>query len=130
MRPSAETLIRAVKEDIEVGGYRVPKGWFIMTSTAASHFLPNVFAEPNKYNPLRFTEGGEGKGFNFIAFGGGLHKCTGVNFASTEMAIIMALLFREYDLELMTPYDQIGVKRTGSSKPGKATVRYQKRRVN
>lgn len=127
MRPSAETLIRAVKEDFELGGYRVPKGWFVMTSTAASHFLPNVFTKPDKYNPLRFTEGGEGKGFNFIAFGGGLHKCTGVNFASTEMAIIMALLFRSYDLELVTPYEKIGVERTGSSKPYKTIVRYKKR---
>lgn len=127
MRPSAETLIRAVKEDFELSGYRIPKGWFVMTSTAASHFLPDVFKDPYVYNPNRFLEGGEGKGFNYIAFGGGLHKCTGVNFASTEMAIIMALLFRSYDLELVTPYENIGVERTGSSKPQKAVVRYKRR---
>ncbi|MCW5887076.1 MAG: hypothetical protein KIT07_03020, partial [Anaerolineales bacterium] len=57
----------------------------------------------------------------------GLHKCTGMNFARTEMAIIVALLFRAYDLELVTPFEQIGVNRGGSSKPSPVMVRYQKR---
>lgn len=127
MRPSAETLIRAVREDIEYKGYRIPAGWFVMTSTAAAHFLPDSYNQPFDYNPSRFTEQGEGKGFNYIAFGGGLHKCTGMNFASAEMATIVALLFSQFDVELVTPYDGIRVQRSGSSRPGRAIVRYKRK---
>jgi sterol 14-demethylase len=130
MRPSAETLIREVKEEFEMNGLRIPKGWFVMTSTAAAHFIPDYFADPYTYNPTRFTERKEGGGFELLTFGGGLHKCTGMNFAKTEMAIILALLFRDFDLELVTPYDQISVERSGSSKPGKAIVRYKRKTTN
>lgn len=130
LRPSAETLIREVKEEFELDGYRIPAGWFVMTSTAAAHFIPEYFADPYRYDPLRFTERKEGGGFELLTFGGGLHKCTGMNFARTEMAIILALLFREYELELVTPYAQIGVERSGSSKPTQAVVRYKRRVSN
>ncbi len=127
LRPSAETLLREVKEDIELDGYRIPAGWFVMTSTAAAHFIPEYFSDPYSYDPTRFTEKGEGRGFELLTFGGGLHKCTGMNFARTEMAIIVALLFRQYELELVTPFEKIGVNRGGSSKPTAAMVRYKKR---
>lgn len=127
LRPSAETLIREVQEDITLNGYRIPAGWFVMTSTAAAHFIPEYFTEPYAYDPARFTERGEGRGFELITFGGGLHKCTGMNFARTEMSIILALLFRKYDLELVTPFESIGVNRGGSSKPTSTLVRYKKR---
>ncbi len=127
LRPSAETLIREVKEDIVLDGYRIPAGWFVMTSTAAAHFIPEYFSEPYTYDPARFTERNEGRGFELITFGGGLHKCTGMNFARTEMSIILALLFRKYELELVTPYEQIGVNRGGSSKPTPTIVRFKKR---
>jgi sterol 14-demethylase len=130
MHPSAEILIRAVKEDFELSGYRVPKGHFVMTSTAAAHFIPEYFADPYKYNPARFLEGGEGKGFNYIAFGGGLHKCTGMNFATAEMVIIAAMLLQRYDIELVTPLEKIGVLRAGSSRPTRAIVRYKRKQLN
>jgi sterol 14-demethylase len=127
MRPSAETLIRAAEEDLELDGYTIPAGWLVMTSTAAAHFIPEYFDDPFAYNPRRYLERKEGRGHQLITFGGGMHTCTGKNFAGAEMAIITALLFRDFDVQLVTPYDEIGVVRTGSSRPGKAVVRYKRR---
>lgn len=127
MRPSAETLIRAVDEDVQVGGYHVPQGWLVMTSTAAAHFIPELYEQPFDYDPARFLERKEGRGNEYIAFGGGLHKCTGMNFANAEMAVIVALLFQRYALDLQTPYEAIRVDRAGSSRPTSALVRYQRR---
>ena len=126
-RPSAETLIRAVEEDIELDGYTIPQGWLMMTSTAAAHLLPEYFEKPFDYDPQRYLERKEGRGHQLITFGGGLHTCTGKNFAGAEMAIITAFLFRNFDVELVTPYDEIGVVRTCSSRPGKAVIRYKRR---
>ena len=61
-----------------------------------------------------------------IAFGGGLHKCAGMNFANTEMAVITALLFRNYDLELITPETQVE-RGLGSSRPSQTWVRFKRR---
>ena len=36
-------------------------------------------------------------------FGGGLRICPGRHLAMTEMKIIVAMIFRKYDLELATP---------------------------
>ena len=127
MHPSAETLIRGVKQDVQLGGYRIPKGWFVMTSTAAAHFIPGLFQDPFAYDPTRFLERKEGKANEYISFGGGMHKCTGMNFANAEMAIITALLFQRYEIELITPIDKVGVSRSGSSRPTKALIRYRRR---
>ncbi|MQC26081.1 MAG: cytochrome P450 [Chloroflexi bacterium] len=127
LHPSAETLLRAVKEEVQINGYRIPKGWFVMTSTAAAHFVPEVYKDPFTYAPERFAERGEGKGSSYLSFGGGMHKCTGMNFASAEMAIIVALLFRDFDLDLVTPFSEIGVDRVGSSRPTSAIVRYSRK---
>ena len=41
--------------------------------------------------------------FALIGFGGGVHKCAGMNFANMEMTIITALLLQQFDLQLLTP---------------------------
>lgn len=127
MRPSAETLFRAAEEDIELDGYTIPEGWLMMTSTAAAHFLPDYFENPHDYDPQRYLKRKEGRGHQLITFGGGMHTCTGKNFASAEMAIITALLFRDFEVELVTPYEDIDVVRTSSSRPGKAIIHYKRR---
>lgn len=127
MRPSAETLFRAVTREVQLDGFTIPRNWFVMTSTAAAHFQPEYFQNPYAYDPSRFLERGEGKGFGLLTFGGGQHKCTGMNFATAEMVVILAMLFRDFDLELITPYESIAVNRSGSSRPSDAWIRLRRK---
>ncbi len=129
MRPSAETIMRTTLEDVQIGEMTIPKGWMVQTATAVDHFNESVFTEPEKYDPLRFSpERAEQKhdAHSIISFGGGLHKCAGMNFANTEMAVIAALFFHHFDVEFVTPETKV-VRSLGSSRPSKTVIRYKKR---
>ena len=88
MHPSADIVMRVVNEEIEFGDYRVPPGWLVFTAAGTAHRRPDLFADPDSYDPLRFAPGrAEDRQHRFamIGFGGGMHKCAGMNFANNEM---------------------------------------------
>jgi sterol 14-demethylase len=129
MHPSADILLRRAEEDIEVGEYRIPRGWNVMIVPAIAHRLPNIFAEPERYDPLRFApDRAEDRKHRFaiVGFGGGIHKCAGMNFANNEMMVITSLLFQQFDLELVTP-DPHAVYNLGASRPEKTIIRYRRK---
>lgn len=128
LRPSADTQIRTVEKPINVGGYEIPAGWRIMVSAATSHHLPATFENPDKFDPLRYSpERAEGKDpFAIVGFGGGIHKCTGMNFAKNEMAIITALLFQQFEVELLS-HDIRVVTGNGANHPSEVRVRYKRK---
>ena len=129
MHPSADLMMRFAEHDVEVGDYRIPAGWTVLVAPGLAHFLPEVFAAPHQYDPLRFGPGREEDRqhrFTLIGFGGGVHKCTGMNFASNEMAAIATLLFQQFDLELLTPdvAPQYGL---GATRPGPSRIHYRRK---
>lgn len=128
MQPSADIQVRTVDTPMTVGNYEVPAGWRMMVSAATSHNLPGVFTNPERFDPLRFSpERGEGKDpFAIVGFGGGIHKCTGMNFAKNEMAVITALLFQQFDLELLSKEIHV-VSGNGANHPSEVRVRYQRK---
>ncbi len=128
MRPSADTQIRTVDQPLDMGDYEIPAGWMMMVSGATSHFLPDVFKNPERFDPLRFSaERGEGKNpFAIVGFGGGMHKCTGMNFAKNEMAIITTLLFQQFDVQLLSEDIRV-VMGNGANHPSAVRVRYQRK---
>jgi len=120
-----------VDEEIEIGGYVIPAGWKVQVSSEIAHRLPEFFDEPDYYDPLRFSpERAEDKSdrFALIGFGGGTHKCIGMNFANTEINVITTLLLQQFDLELETP--KPSVKRgTGANRPTPTIIRYRRREL-
>jgi sterol 14-demethylase len=118
-----------VDEAIEVGGYRIPAGWKVQVSAEVAHRLPDWFESPDTYDPLRFAPGrAEDKAdrFSLIGFGGGGHKCMGMNFANNEIAVITALLLQQFELELITRDPGIA-RGVGANKPMPAIVRYRRK---
>ena len=128
MRPSADLQIRTVTDPFQIGDYELPKGWRVILNAANSHFLPEVFSNPYQFDPLRWSpERAEGKNpFAIIGFGGGIHKCTGMNFAKNEMAIITARLFQQFELELLSQDIRI-IQGAGANHPSPVIVRYKRR---
>ncbi|MCC6166900.1 MAG: cytochrome P450 [Caldilineaceae bacterium] len=126
LRPSAPMQLRLVERALDVGGYTVPVGWLMRVTAATSHHQPDVFADADTYDPLRFSpERAEGSTFDIIGFGGGLHKCTGMNFAKNEMAVITALIFQQFDLDLLTPNTKV-ITGVGANRPSATTLRYRR----
>lgn len=127
MRPSADLQMRTVTEPLAIGDYQLPTGWRVIVNAANSHFLPEVFSAPYRFDPLRWSpERAEGKNaFAIVGFGGGIHKCTGMNFAKNEMAIITACLFRKFELQILSKDIKV-IQGNGANHPSKVLVSYRK----
>lgn len=101
--PAAPMGIRGVIEEFEFGGYRVPKGWLSAYSAHASHRLPEVFADPDRFDPERFApprEEHKRTPFGLVGFGGGPRICIGINFAQVEAAVLIVTMLQRWGLQM------------------------------
>jgi cytochrome P450 len=64
----------AVTEDDEYMGYRIPKGTFVMGNHWSIHMDPDVYKDPQEFNPDRWMEN---PNLPLVAFGFGRRKCLG-----------------------------------------------------
>lgn len=98
--PPAGALMRGVVEEIEFDGYLIPVGWNVIIMPLLTHRLPEIYAEPDKFDPDRFAPPREEDikhPYSLIGFGGGVHSCIGVEFAKMEMKLILAALLDRFD---------------------------------
>ncbi len=102
LHPPLFLLVRVAKEDFVYKDFFVPKGTWIVVSPTVSHRIPEVFREPERFDPDRFAPPREEdkRDFTFISFGGGRHRCLGNAFAILQIKAILALLLGQYDFEL------------------------------
>jgi len=73
----SEVINRRVLKDIEVGGYRVPRGWYVRICVRECHRNAAVFSDPGSFNPDRFLERSF-KLSEYMPFGAFGHACMGV----------------------------------------------------
>ena len=81
--PPVPTIPRRVQRDTEFRGFRIPAGARVGVNPLFTHHMAEVWPEPEKFDPLRFTEAnsrGRHK-YAFVPYGGGAHMCLGLHFA-------------------------------------------------
>ena len=91
---------RAVR-DFEFGGYRVKAGTYVNYSSWASHRLPEVFPNPEAFEPRRFEPARKAalpRGA-YVPFGGGSRICIGKRFGLTEVKALATLILQRFRLE-------------------------------
>ncbi|PPQ64794.1 hypothetical protein CVT26_002626 [Gymnopilus dilepis] len=96
-------LRRNTKADLPMAGKVVKRGWFLAYSAADVHLNPDIYSNPDDWDPSRFEPGREEdkkQAYAFIAWGGGRHPCSGMKFAKLEIKMIVSLFLAgfEYDL--------------------------------
>jgi retinoid hydroxylase len=99
MYPPVGGGFRGVVEDCEFNGYRIPKGWQVLYRIPEAHFDPDIYPEPDRFDPDRSTT--KASDYNFVTYGGGSRICIGMAFAQMELKIIAAMLLRGYSWELL-----------------------------
>ncbi len=104
--PPIGGAFRVTTQDVEYGGYRIPKGWQVSLSIRSAHqgapwTSPERF-DPERMGPERNEQKPQGV---YIPFGGGPRVCVGQHFAMVEMAVVTALLLRGYQWELVPGQD-------------------------
>jgi cytochrome P450 len=98
--------MRRTVRDTELLGYYLPKGTNVIAYPGMNHRLPELWTDPLKFDPDRFTEPrNEHKRhrYAFTPFGGGAHKCIGMTFGQLEIKTILHRLLRRYRFELPRP---------------------------
>lgn len=83
LAPPVPSIPRRVVRDIEFKGFRIPAGTRVTINPLFTHYMPEIWPEPERYDPMRFgAEASRSRHkFAFIPFGGGAHMCLGLNFA-------------------------------------------------
>ncbi len=129
LHPVAFILSRKANEDIQRDGYTIPKGDFVLLAPSVTHRMSETWVEPDRYNPERFNAenpDAQIESNSLVGFGGGMHRCAGVNFARMEMKVILAILLQHYEMELIDEVKPIaGAGTYWPAQP--CRVRYKKR---
>jgi len=96
--PPAYVVGREATCDLELGGYRVKKGYTVLMSPWVSQRDPKYFPEPERFLPERWLDGLATRlpKFAYYPFGGGQRVCIGVHFALMEAAIVLATVGQKY----------------------------------
>jgi sterol 14alpha-demethylase len=103
LHPPLFMLVRVAKEDWSYKGYHIPAGTWMLLSPTVAQRMREVFADPMRFDPLRFAPPREEdkRDYAYIPFGGGRHKCMGNAFALLQVKAILAILLRRFEFELV-----------------------------
>lgn len=90
--PSVPLIARRISEDIPMGKRILPAGSDVIILPYATHRLPHIFEDPEKFNPERFSpENCEKRHpYAFLPFSAGPRNCIGHKFAIIEMKTVIS----------------------------------------
>ncbi|MBT5501029.1 MAG: cytochrome P450 [Actinobacteria bacterium] len=83
-----------------IDGHDIPAGALVITSPALLHRHPEIWSDPDSFNPERFLVPFPRE--SFIPFGAGLRQCIGKDFAYVEGLIMLASLCERLKFEYPT----------------------------
>ncbi|KAK0550537.1 hypothetical protein OC844_006711 [Tilletia horrida] len=87
----------------KVHGEEMRKGEFLAYWTGATHFNASIYPDPHRWDPERWARG-EGSGdMEFLAWGTGMHPCTGMRFAKLEIKNFTTTMLALMDWETIDP---------------------------
>jgi retinoid hydroxylase len=98
--PPAFVISRMATAGIEYDGYLIPKGWYVCIFPMLTHRMPEIYQNPDIFDPDRFAlprEEDKKYPYSLVGFGGGVHSCVGMELAQMEMKVILATLLQKYD---------------------------------
>ena len=85
----------------QLGEWVIPRGNSIIVSIGQIHDNPNVFPDPERFDPQRYI-GGKPSAFAWVPFGGGTRRCVGAAFANMEMDVVLRTVLRHFSIETTT----------------------------
>jgi cytochrome P450 len=105
LHPVAFAMPRNAACDFTFDGFQVDRGESVMVLTAACHFDPDYFPEPERFDIDRYRPPRDEhrRPDVFAPWGRGPHQCLGAGLAGVQMGATLATILRHCDLELAEP---------------------------
>ena len=99
--PPAWITDRVALADDTYQGLPIAKGTLLSLYFYGLHHDPASWSEPQAFRPGRFASGAgtAAHPFAYVPFGGGPRLCIGMQFALTEMQLVILELLRSFDVE-------------------------------
>lgn len=98
--PPVFFLPRQAAVDDEIDGFAIPAGAVVAPVVYAIHRHPDVWDQPERFDPGRFTAARAGgrHPLAWMPFGTGQRQCLGKDFALLEGRLILARILQRYEL--------------------------------
>ena len=119
-------------EDVEILGYRIPKGMEIMTLNRHIAMRDDHFGDAVRFDPERWLadDARDERPHDtraFIPFGSGPRFCPGRNLAVLQIRTVLAMLCRNFDMVPAHPERAVEEKLTFTMMPTNMVVRMKRR---
>jgi cytochrome P450 len=100
--PPAYMIARRARHELTVGGEAVRAGQVVLINVVGLHRRPDVFPNPDRFDPSRFAPEREKQlpPLSYLPFGAGPRVCIGNQFALMEGHLVLATLARSCRFEL------------------------------
>ncbi len=98
LRPVISVVARKLREPVQIGEWQLPAGITVIPAIFLMHRRPDIYPNPERFEPERFLEQAPGT-YTWIPFGGGIRRCLGAAFAQFEMNVVLGELVASWHLE-------------------------------
>ncbi len=95
--PPAFMIARETEKDLTLGGFHIPKGMIIAIQVFALHRNPELWDNPDVFQPDRFLDPLKRDTFVYLPFSKGSRMCIGVNFAMMEIKTLLVQLLHSFE---------------------------------
>lgn len=100
--PPVAFLGRQTTEECDIDGVKVPKGQDVTIFVHFLHRNPNIWKEPEKFDPDRFSIEKRSEltksNFSYIPFSAGPRNCIGQRFSIQEIKIFLSKFFSKFNV--------------------------------
>ncbi|KAJ3656976.1 hypothetical protein Zmor_016013 [Zophobas morio] len=99
--PTIPYILRYAEEDIKCDPYLFPAGSNLLVPLVLLHRDPDVWPEPEKFDPDRFLPDEVAKRHrcSYIPFSFGARNCIGLRFGMTVVKVMVATILRDFKVQ-------------------------------
>jgi cytochrome P450 len=106
MKPPVPSIPRRATRDFSFKGYAIPAGTMVGINPLFTHNMPEIWPDPDQFDPMRFTEEAQRSRHRFawVPFGGGAHMCIGLHFAYMQAKCFARHFLQNLEVSLEPGY--------------------------
>ncbi len=106
MKPPVPSIPRRAIRDFSFKGYAIPAGTMVGINPLFTHHMPEIWPDPDTFDPMRFTDEAQRNRHRFawVPFGGGAHMCLGLHFAYMQAKCFARHFLQNLEVSLEPGY--------------------------
>jgi cytochrome P450 len=105
-KPPVPSIPRRAVRDFTFKGFAIPAGTLVGVNPLYTHHMPEIWPDPEQFDPLRFTEEAQRNRHRFawVPFSGGAHMCLGLHFAYMQAKTFARHFLQNLEVSLEPGY--------------------------